>query len=184
MNRIVPVLFCGAIALLMSCGDTPYKKIARGYRFVRLSARLAEDFDWSLKKAMADVHASCKAKHGVKTPGFDKCVLPLLRVVRAWTGVTNGQSTGKGVLSLLQAAQKVTKLAIDAVFDYVVSHKKECGTNPPPKKCSADWKAGMKPATCGLWTIVEAGIKAGAYKATKDPTYLAVKTAVVAFACN
>lgn len=183
MKRIVPVLFCVALAGA-SCAHTPYKRLATGYNMVRFTKKFAELFDASVKKAVADIHAACKGRHQIKTVEFDKCVLPVMRVSWAWTGEKAGKKTGKGALSLLQAGQKATKFALDGAYDYVKSNEKACSGDNPPKDCHGDYKVLMKPGLCALWTVADAGVKAGAYKATKDPTYLLVKGAAEVFLCK
>jgi hypothetical protein len=182
MNRIVPVLFCAVLA--PSCSSTPYKRIATAYNFLAESKTLGEKVDAGVKAFLAAKRVECKAKHAIKNAEYDKCVLPAVRLSRIWTGEKAGKKTGKGALQLLQAGQKTTKFALNAVYDYVKSHEKECGKDDAPKECSAAWKVLMKPGACALWTVADAGVKAGAFKTTNDPTYKLVAAAVSAFACG
>lgn len=172
-----------ALGACNGCGGTPYKKLARGYLAVNYSARLAEQFDSALQKYVAGQRAACKAKHAIKTPEYDKCVLPAVRLARAWTGKKAGQPTGKGILPALQSAQKVTRLGLDTAYDYIKGHEEECKKEGAPAKCTGDWKKTMKPALCGLSELVDRAIKLGAYKATGDATYKTVMALVKTMAC-
>jgi hypothetical protein len=177
--------FAAAVVwLLVGCGDTPYKRLARGYRAVNLSARLAEQFDESLEKYLTTKHAECKKKHKAKTPEFDKCILPALRIVRAWTGKAAGKPTGKGVLPALQSAQKASRLALDAAYDYVLANEKACAGATAPAKCKADWKKLIKPSLCALSEIIDRAVKLGVINVTNNPTYKTVMTVVRGFACG
>lgn len=179
------ILFALAIAVTaaLGCGGTPYKRIATGYRTVNYSARLAEDFDGALATYLQAQRDTCKAKHGLKTPGFDTCILPTLRVARTWTGKVDGVDTGKGVLPTLQSAQKVTRLSLDATYDYIQSHEKECTGKAAPAKCTGDWMALMRPVLCATAEVVDRAVKLGAYKTTDDATYKLVMGFVSTLAC-
>ncbi|MCP4573329.1 MAG: hypothetical protein GY838_13320 [bacterium] len=173
-----------AAALCMSCSVTPWKRLATGYNFVSLTKTLGEKFDSSVKKFLEVKRAECKAAHAIKTAEYDKCVLPAVRLSRAWTGEKAGKKTGKGGLGILQAGQRTTKLALDAAFDYVKTHEKACSGEAPPKDCHGDWKVLIKPGICAAWTVVDLGVKIGAFKTTDDPTYKLVAASVDAFACG
>jgi hypothetical protein len=166
------------------CANTPYKRLATGYNVVNLTKKLGENFDSSVKQFLEAKRTECKAIHATKTAEFDKCVLPAVRLSRAWTGEKNGVKTGKGGLSLLQASQKATKLALNAAFDYVKSNEAACSGDNPPKDCHGDWKVVLKPGFCAAWAVVNAGVKLGAYNATNDPTYKMVSVAIAAFVCG
>ncbi|KKN87399.1 hypothetical protein LCGC14_0258540 [marine sediment metagenome] len=173
-----------AVALCMSCGATPWKRLATGYNIVSLTKTLGEKFDGAVKNFLTVKRAECKAKHAIKTPEFDKCVLPAVRLSRAWTGERAGKKTGKGALSVLQAAQKTTKLALNGAYDYVKSNEQACSGDSPPKDCHGDWSVTLKPGACALWTVVDLGVKLGAFDATNDPTYKLVAASVDVFACG
>jgi len=173
-----------AALLCVSCANTPYKRLATGLNFVILTKTLAENFDGAVKRFLEAKRIECKLLHQAKTEGFDKCVLPAVRLSRAWTGEKAGAKTGKGALPVLQAGQKTTKLALNMAYDYVKSNEQACSGKTPPKNCHGDWKALMKPGVCALWTVVDAGVKLGAYRTTNDPTYKLVSAAVAAFACG
>jgi hypothetical protein len=163
---------------------TPWKRLATGYNTVSLTKDLGEKFDAAVKKFLETKRTECKAKHAIKTAEFDTCVLPAVRLSRAWTGEKAGKKTGKGALGILQACQKTTKLALNGAYDYLKSNEKACSGKSPPKDCHGDWKVLMKPGVCALWTIVDTGVKIGAFSATDSPTYKLVAASVDAFACG
>jgi hypothetical protein len=165
------------------CGATPYKRLAQAYRAVNYSARVAEDFDASLAKYLVAKHAACKATHKPKTAEFDKCVLPVLRISRTWTGRRAGKPTGKGVLPALQSAQKATRLALDAAYDYVKSHEDECQKKEAPAKCSGDWKVLLRPSLCALAELVGRAIKIGAFQSSESAAYKTVMALIAGFVC-
>jgi hypothetical protein len=173
-----------AALLCVSCASAPYKGLATGYNAVGAAKRLGEAFDGSVKRFLEAKRIECKLLHKIKTAEYDKCVLPAVRLSRAWTGEKAGVKAGKGALPILQAAQKATKRALDAAYDYVQSHELACSGKSPSKKCHGDWKVLLKPGLCAAWTVVDAGVKLGAYRTTSDPTYKLVAAVVDAFACG
>lgn len=188
MNRTAPRAFLGlllafSLAGCSGCADTPYKKLARGYRAVNLSARLVEDFDSAVARYLSTQHETCKAKYKSKTPEFDQCVLPAVKLARAWTGKVAGKDTGKGVLPTIQSAQKAARVALDAAYDYIKSNESLCKSDTAPKDCTGNWQALMKPSLCALAEIVDRGVKLGAYKVTGNTTYGLVMEYVKTFSC-
>ena len=167
-----------------SCKTSPYRGLARGYRATNYSARFAEQFDAALAKYLESQRTLCKSKHKTQTPEYDQCILPALRISRAWTGRKAGKETGKGVLPTLQSAQRATRIALDAAYDYVKSHEAECKKEHAQKKCTGDWMALLKPSLCALSELVDRAIKIGAFKTHGNETYKTIMTIVQGFACR
>jgi hypothetical protein len=183
MKRMTTFSIAALMAITMgcsNCGDSPYKRVARGYRAVNLTARLAEDFDDAVKKHLEVKHAQCKATHKIKTAEFDACVLPAVRLSRTWTGSKAGQPTGKGVLPTLQDAQRVTRLALDTAYDYVKGHEAECKGKTPPAACGTYWVKLLRPSLCALVVLVDRGMKIGAFSKAQSTTYKTVMGFVTA----
>lgn len=177
MQRIFSVML--AVLLLVACGGTPYKRIAFGYNALDHTVRLTEGFDRAVAKWAKANHEKCLKAHGAKNVGYAKCVTPTLDFLVYWTGKRGGKPTGKGVLPAIQSAQKMTRLALDATFDYVRTHEKACTkdggkADPECNKKLEAWKATLRPGLCVLVEGVDRGIKLGAYKATESTVYKTV----------
>lgn len=173
-----------AVSLCVSCATAPYKRLATGYNTTLAVKHLAEVFDGAVKRFLEAKLIECRLLHKAKTAAFDKCVIPAVRLSRAWTGEKAGVKTGKGALPVLQAAQKTTKIVLDAAYEYVKSHEQACSGKTPPKNCHGDWRVVLKPGVCAAWVVVDVGVKLGAYRTTNDPTYKLVAAFVDAFACG
>lgn len=178
MRKVQSVLPAALMALLLaacgSCGSTPYKRIANAQRSLDHIARFGETIDGAIKNFAEAEDARCTAAHKPKTTEYGECVRPSLKVLWAWTGEKMGAKTGKGALPILQGAQFAARNAVNAAHDYVTSHEDECAKKEgPPAKCSADWKAGIKPSLCAAWELANVAVKIGAYKAN-TPAYKTV----------
>lgn len=172
-------IYISVVALLAltscDCGGTPYKGLAYGYKAVTCSARLTEQFDAAVDVWAKAKDVECTAKHQAKTAEYAKCVEPTLAFLRLWHGKVKGVPTGKGILPAIQSAQRATRLALDAAYDYIDANESACKDGDA--KCSAKveaWKAALKPALCGLKEAVDRAVKIGAYKVTQDATYKTV----------
>jgi len=187
MKNIRPLL---AVALAVSlagcsgCSDTPYKRIATAYHTLDLFKALVEDFDGAVTKYAAAKQTECLKTHRPKTKEFDACVMPAVRLLRAWTGKKNGKPTGKGVLPAIQSTQRAAAIELKAVLAYIKSHEAECGKKDAPKNCTGDWQGLLKPSVCALMEIIDRAVKLGAYDVTTNRTYLMVKAAIAGFTCN
>jgi hypothetical protein len=170
MVRTVIISLC-AIGLF---GCSQWKSIAIGYRTVRATAKMAEDFDAALSKYLEATKVKCSAQHKPQTPEMAACLKPALELSWKWTGEKLGKKTGKGILPLLQSAQKSAKQSIDAGFDYLQA-KKKCDENGV-NKCDA-WMSLLKPSFCAAWELFDAAMEAGAVTSVTDTkTYKTIKS--------
>jgi hypothetical protein len=176
LSRLLAV-FALTLAACGGCSQTPYQKLAWGFRTVSWTSDLAEGFDAALKDYGETQHTLCIAKAPSASQEYATCIRPALDLLRAWTGEETGKPTGKGVLPAIQSAQKVARLSLNAAYDYILSNGGKCHEEDAEcqKKLGA-WKVLMKPGLCALVEIVDRAVQLGAYKTTEDPAYKAVKT--------
>ena len=169
IGRMCAVLLMAMAVGNCDCGGTPYKGIAYGQKIVDYSARITEKFDEGVDTWAKMEDAKCTAKHGAKTAEYAGCIKKALDFLRAWNGKVMGKPTGKGILPAIQSAQRATRHALDAAFDYVAKNEDACkkGDAACSKKTEA-WKAALKPGLCALKAVVDRAVKIGAYKATQD----------------
>jgi len=182
MRRVI--LICAAVAMVTGCTNTPYKRIATALNTLAQTKLLFEQFDAAVKNFVVVKRAECKTKHAVKTAEYDQCILPAIRLARAWTGEKNGVATGKGALPILQRAQKAAAIALFGAYDYVKSNEAACAKADAPKECHGDWEVLLKPGACAAWQVVDIGVKLGAFSATENKYYKLVGGAINAFACG
>lgn len=178
------VLLVGACG---SCkGNKQWRDLAIGYKVLAASKTFGESVDKGIKTGLLSQKAKCLKQYQPKTPAFAGCMSKMLKVSQTWTGEAYGKKTGKGVLPLLQAAQKSTRLSLDTAVDYMVElEKKEktCKDDPECLKKVSAWQTALKGAVCAVLPVVDAALKAGAKGLTDDPTYKVVLGLVKGFTC-
>lgn len=186
--KVILALCVGA--LLVACGscrgNKQWRDLAIGYKVLAASKTFGEAVDKGIKTGLLSQKAKCLKKYQPKTPAFAGCISKMLKVSRAWTGEVRGKPTGKGVLPLLQAAQKSTRLSLDTAVDYMVElEKKEkaCKDDSECLKKVSAWQTALKGALCAVLPIVDAALKAGAKGLADDSTYKVVVGFIGAFAC-
>ena len=187
--KVILALCVGAL-LVGACGsckgNKQWRDLAIGYKVLAASKSFGEAVDTGIKTGLLSQKAKCLKQYQPKTPAFAGCMSKILKVSRAWTGEVRGKKTGKGVLQILQAAQKSTRLSLDTAVDYMVElekKKKACKDDPACLKKVNAVLTGLKGALCAVLPLVDAGLKAGAKGLTDDPTYKIVVGIVRGFTC-
>jgi hypothetical protein len=193
MRKILNVTLAGVLAACVliacdGCAGTPYKRIALGQSMLGHSVELTESFDRGTAKWAQGEHERCLKAHGMKTPEYATCIKPALDFLVHWTGKNRGKPTGRGVLPMVQSAQRATRLVLDAALDYVKANETACSkdngkADPTCNAKLAAWKATLKPGLCALVAIIDRGIKLGAYKATESAVYKTV-VGIASTICN
>jgi hypothetical protein len=190
MRKSKVILALAVGALLGACGsckgNKQWRDLAIGYKVLAASKTFGESVDKGIKTGLLSQKAKCLKKYQPKTPAFAGCISKMLKVSQTWTGEVRGKKTGKGVLPLLQAAQKSTRLSLDTAVDYMVElEKKEkaCKDDPECLKKVNAWQTALKGAVCAVLPVVDAALKAGAKGLTDDPTYKIVVGLVKGFTC-
>jgi len=192
MRPLIVFLFVAALGLVGcgGCGGEPFRRLAWGFRTVNYTAELTESVDKAFAAYGSAEMTRCKAAHPaappastgdatatpIASPEYVKCIMPAVKLLRAWSGEEKGKPTGAGILPAIQSAQRAARLSLDAAFDFLHARGGKCKAEDT--ECSAKleaWKAAIRPGLCALWEIVDRGVQLGAFTATTSSAYKTVK---------
>lgn len=155
-------IFVALCALLMIGCANHWKTIAYGYRSVRVSKRISEEFDANLKVFLDKTKKTCLEKHKPKTAEMASCLKKSLELSWGWTGEKAGKKTSQGALPNLQKAQAAAKESLDGAFDYLEARGGKCSGSDCDK--SKAWIKLLKPSFCASFRLFDLAISAGAVK--------------------